>query len=508
LKRNYYTRKPAWGRSSHRLFARLSAVVAPRASDEGGVQGAPWRFWARLAFVGLLLAGAVYLSATSVNLLILGTDDVEYAQHTDTILLLHWRPLPRRLSLLSVPRDTQVVLPKRGLLKINAVYAYGNALNGHAYALAMTRSTLENLLGVKINYVIHVRYTSFIALVDAMGGVPLYVPKRMQYTDQAGGLNIDLAPGYQLLDGRQSLNYVRFRHDEDGDLGRMRRQQDFVKAFALQLMGFTQLPRTIHAFYAFVHQIETDLDIPTAFFLAMEMKNVAGQSWHQAILPGQAVYVQGISYWQTDPKAIRAMISELGDAPLVKPMPAPVQPVPTAAAAVPTPAPAVEPTVGAVAEPTVAVRSTPAVVIAATPVPKLKAAKPSVAKATVAVTRTAAPPTLAPLKAASFVKIVLPKSGQPIIRVLNGCGAQGVCKLAADKLARHHVRLNPKNLTNAPSFNFANSMVKTSSKNLPWAHAVAKMLGIGENQIQIVPDNVSYPAVTVVVGKDYPNWVK
>ena len=75
-------------------------------------------------------------------------------------------------------------------------------------------------------------------------------------------------------------------------------------------------------------------------------------------------------------------------------------------------------------------------------------------------------------------------------------------------LARHRVRLNPKNLTKAPHFGFRTSLVKTSSKNLPWAHAVAKMLGIGENQIQIVPDNVSYPEVTVVVGKDYPAWVK
>jgi LCP family protein required for cell wall assembly len=473
-------------------------MTAP-AGDEGGQQGAPWRFWARLVFFGLLITGAVYLSTAAINILILGTDDVEYAEHTDTLILLHWRPLPRRLSLLSVPRDTQVVLPKRGMLKINAVYAYGNALNGHAYALAMTRSTLENLLGVKINYMIHVRYTSFIALVDAMGGVPLYVPKRMQYTDQAGGVNIDLAPGYQLLDGRQSLNYVRFRHDEDGDLGRMRRQQEFVRAFALQLMGFTQLPRTVHAFYAFIHQMETDLDMPTAFFLALEMKSVTGHSWRQAILPGQAVYVQGISYWQTDPKAVRETMEELGSAPRAKSLSSPGQPAPSAVAPV-LPAPTQVP-----AKPAAVAQPTPEPAAVPTAAPRVKVAKPAVAKAATPVPRPAAAPA-APVS--PLVKVALPKSGQPIIRVLNGCGVQGVCKLAADKLARHHVRLNPKNLTNAPNFNFSASVVKTSSKNLPWAHAVAKMLGIGENQIQIVPDNVSYPAVTVVVGKDYPAWVK
>jgi LCP family protein required for cell wall assembly len=492
LKRNVYVRPPAWGSGSRRLFARLSAGLAPRVSQDGPSEGAPWRFWARLAVVVLLLTGGAYLSVVAVNILVLGTDDVEYAQHTDTILLLHWRPLPRRLSLLSVPRDTQVVLPKRGLLKINAVYAYGNALNGHAYALAMTRSTLENLLNTKIHYVIHVRYSSFITLVDAMGGVPLYIPKRMFYTDLAGGVNIDLMPGYQLLDGRQSLNYVRFRHDEDGDLGRMRRQQEFVRAFALQLTGFTQLPRTVRAFYAFVHRMETDLDVPTAFFLALEMKSVAGTSWRQAILPGQAVYVQGISYWQTDPKAVRETMEDLGNAPRPKPTPAP-----TAAAAAPE-------TEG---EPAAASLPAPEATPAAEAAPRGNAPR-SASPKTAPDVPSASPAPPHPATAAKFVKVPLPKSGQPIIRILNGCGVPGVCKLVGDKLARHNVRLNPKNLTNAPNFGFGTSLVKTSAKNLSWAHAVAKMLGIGQNQIQIVPDNVSYPAVTVVVGKDYPEWVK
>ncbi len=479
-----------------------------------------WRFWVRLLFLVILAGSVLYLSLASVNILVLGTDDVDYAQHTDTIMLLHWRPLPRRLSMLSVPRDTQVVLPKRGMLKINAVYAYGNALNGRAYALAMTRSTIENLLGVKIHYVIHVRYTGFISLVDAMGGVPMVIAKQMRYTDQTGGIHIDLAPGYQLLDGRQALNYVRFRSDDEGDVGRMRRQQGFVKAFVSQLMGFTQLPRTVKAFYAFLHQIETDLNFSTAVFLALEMKSIAGYSWRQAILPGQTVYVQGVPYWQADPSGVKMLMANMGRPPQVQPTPVVTPP----STAEPDTTTELAEKTHEEAEPEAANELTP--VPAATPV----AVKKPVAKSTpMAITMTtevfgkatpiqtpvvkakvAATPVSTTLKATTGVrnrnvKVSWPKGAQPVIRILNGCGAPGVCKTLADKMVRQGVQISMKNVTNAANFNFATTLVRTNAKNLPWARGIAKMLGLKDMQVQLDKNN---PTVTVIVGKDHETWSK
>ncbi|MCK5218601.1 LCP family protein [bacterium] len=409
----------------------------------------------RFLVLGLLVFGVIYLSAVSLNILVLGTDDVDYSKHTDTIMLIHWRPLPRRLALLSIPRDTLIRLPKRGPMKINAVYAYGNALGSRDYAMAMTRASIENLLGLKIHYVVHLRYSGFIKLVDALGGVPLYVIKRMCYKDQAGGVNIDLEPGYQLLDGRQSLNYVRFRHDREGDIGRIRRQQKFLKAFMMQIMRFSQLPRTCRAFYSFIHQVEMDLSLPAAIFLAMEIRGVAGRSWRQAILPGRAVYIKGKSYWQPDALGVQKVVEDLGRPPGKKSSPA----------------------AGSQKESRVEVKA------------REEEKKPA--------------PKIKPEIKAAPTPFSLPAGQQPIIRILNGCGASGVAGCLAEKLKKQKLLISADNITNAPSFDYAYTIIKTNSKNLPWARSMAAILNLDEGRIHKISDKISYPTLTLVIGEDY-----
>ncbi len=407
----------------------------------------------RFLVLGLLVFGAIYLYAISLNVLVLGTDDVDYSKHTDTIMLIHWRPLPRRLALLSVPRDTLIRLPKRGPMKINAVYAYGNALGSRDYAMAMTRASIENLLGLKIHYVVHLRYSGFVKLVDALGGVPLYIIKRMCYRDQAGGVNIDLEPGYQLLDGRQSLNYVRFRHDRDGDIGRIRRQQKFLQAFMMQIMRFSRLPRTCRAFYSFIHEVETELPLPAAIFLAMEIRGVAGRSWRQAILPGRAVYIQGKSYWQPDAPGVRKVVDDLGRPPGKKTRPA----------------------TGSQKESRAEVKA------------QEEEKKPAIR---VKPESPAAP-------------VPLPGGQQPVIRILNGCGVSGVAGRLAEKLKKQKLRIPEANITNAPSFDYAYTIIKTNAKNLAWARSMAAILGLDEGRIHKISGKISYPTLTLVIGEDY-----
>lgn len=493
MRRNRYTRK------KNRLgLSRLKQVLrlaVPRVdTPEGNAPaGRPYsgRVWLRLGLLGLAAAGAVYLSLISINILVVGTDDVDYSQRTDTLILLHWRPLPRRLAILSVPRDTLVSLPKRGPLKINAVYAYSKALNGPAYALAMTRACIENLLGVRIHSLIHIRYSGFITLVDAVGGVPVYVSKRMQYTDRAGGLYIDLQPGYQLLDGRRALDYVRFRHDEEGDLGRIRRQQEFIKAFVSQLAGVARLPRTLRAFYTFLHQVETDLAVPSALFLAMEFKGVIGRNWRRAILPGQAVFIEGRSYWRTDPADVRRFMAELGRP--AQSRTAPPAATQSAAAAASLPA---APVAANTPQTKGAVRTESAV---ASPGPD------RVPRSLLEPVPTVAGRSIRRVSIPAVVK--LPAGSQPAVRVLNGCGVDGICKRVADRLTGQRIRVRPGDITNAPNFEYASTLIKTNAKNLPWAHGIAKMLGLEDTHVQLVPARVKYPTVTVVVGQDYREWL-
>jgi LCP family protein required for cell wall assembly len=174
----------------------------------------------------------------SLNILLLGVDynyDSKAQRHTsgarsDTILLIRVEPLGQALTMLSLPRDLLVGLGKNGTQgqdRINAAYSYG----GEALAIA----TVEHVTGLKIDHHVVVKSDVVEELVDAIGGVPIEVEKKMDWDDNWAGLHIHLKPGPQRLSGTNAVGYCRFRQDEEGDFGRIRRQQKFLGALLKEL---------------------------------------------------------------------------------------------------------------------------------------------------------------------------------------------------------------------------------------------------------------------------------
>ena len=157
---------------------------------------------------------------------------------SDTLILAAINEEQGRVSLLSIPRDTRIKVGDYGYDKINHAYAYG----GHEMAL----SAVSGLLGVQVRHYIIIDTSAFERIVDAVGGVDINVEKRMYYEDpwdDNGGLIIDLIPGEQHMDGAHAIQYVRYR-DGEGDIGRIGRQQRFMRAFFAQLIStevFTRL---------------------------------------------------------------------------------------------------------------------------------------------------------------------------------------------------------------------------------------------------------------------------
>ena len=166
-----------------------------------------------------------------INILLLGIDDgdsdaaPDEPKRTDAMMLASFDPGDNKVALLSLPRDTKVQIPGRaGWDKLNAAYAYGGVM--------MAKQTVANLLQVPIHYYVLVDWRAFIDVIDLIGGVDLYVEKDMYYEDPYADLVIDIKHGYQHLDGKRAGEYVRFRKDELGDIGRVQRQQKFMKAAA------------------------------------------------------------------------------------------------------------------------------------------------------------------------------------------------------------------------------------------------------------------------------------
>ena len=169
-----------------------------------------------------------------INILLLGIDDGDSEaaetepKRTDAIILLSFDPANNKVSVLSIPRDTKVILPgHKDPEKINAAYAYGGAV--------MAKQTVANLLRVPIHYYALANWQGFIDIVNLIGGVDIYVDKDMYYEDPYADLVIDIKHGYQHMDGVTAGKYVRFRKDELGDIGRVQRQQKFLKAAAEQI---------------------------------------------------------------------------------------------------------------------------------------------------------------------------------------------------------------------------------------------------------------------------------
>ena len=159
-----------------------------------------------------------HTSHDPVNILVLGSDRRKGMAgdkgRSDSIMLIRIDPRTKSISMLSIPRDLRVEIPGWGTDRINAAYSDGGA--------ALSVSTFKTLTGLPVNHFIDINFIGFIDIVDYLGGV--YIDVDRQYfnnTAVTGYSSIDLAAGYQRLNGHDALSFVRYRHDQLGDWGRM-----------------------------------------------------------------------------------------------------------------------------------------------------------------------------------------------------------------------------------------------------------------------------------------------
>jgi polyisoprenyl-teichoic acid--peptidoglycan teichoic acid transferase len=170
---------------------------------------------------------------------------------SDTIMLVRTQPNPPAVSILSFPRDlaVNVTCPGQdiGLQKINAAYAFCGSPG--------SMSTIKDLTGLPINYLITVNFRGFTQVVDKMGGIWIDVDRKYFHSNAGTSpgsferySEINLQPGYQKLSGAQALSFVRYRHTDD-DTYRNARQQLFLKAVRQQIskVGVTDMLRVLHA---------------------------------------------------------------------------------------------------------------------------------------------------------------------------------------------------------------------------------------------------------------------
>ncbi|NJO45048.1 MAG: LCP family protein [Oscillatoriales cyanobacterium RM2_1_1] len=245
-----------------------------------------------------------YQLSRPVTILVMGIDqfpeatsgsDAQFGGRSDTLLVVRFDPQQQSVALLSIPRDTEVEFPNGEIGKVNEANYWGGT--------KLATETIEELLTpLKLDRYVRVSRGAFQELVDLLGGVEVLIPYPMAYTDQTQQLKIELASGWQTLNGEQADQFVRFRSDAYGDIGRIQRQQALLQAIRerLQRPGvLPQLPKMIRVMQKYV---DTNLGFEEMLTLANFGLDLEPDQFQMVMLPGRSSGSEEAlsSYWLMD----------------------------------------------------------------------------------------------------------------------------------------------------------------------------------------------------------------
>ncbi len=248
--------------------------------------------------------------------LVMGVDDRPGSGgRADSMIVVSYDPSKEQLSMLSLPRDTWANIPGEGYDKINHSYAFGGASLAHA--------AVQQLLGIPIDHTVTLSFQGFIRIVDELGGVEIDAEKRLFYEDPDDtgmgpeGLKIDIQPGLQKMDGMTALGYARFRMDEEGDFGRVRRQQQVMKALMKTAGSPSVLGRITQLVPAVASAVKTDLSVAEMLKLALGGTDALKNPLRTATITGEDRYIGGVYYMIPDLVKARTTAFEtlIGTAP-------------------------------------------------------------------------------------------------------------------------------------------------------------------------------------------------
>jgi LCP family protein required for cell wall assembly len=240
-----------------------------------------------------------------INILLVGIDQryEDEMSRSDTNLLLSIDPKNKKLVLISLPRDSLITLPGyEGDQKLAHAHSYGG--------VPLLVKTIESILNIEIPYYVEVNFDGFKKMIDLIGGVTIDVEKDMDYESYLGDVRIHLKKGLQHLNGEKALEYVRFRMDETGDIGRMERQQKFIKAIIKQALALSNTIKLQKALLELKNWVKTNLEPSQIIKIGLIVKNINEEDMISFTLPGTLGWKNHLSYYILDYDKINEIVDK------------------------------------------------------------------------------------------------------------------------------------------------------------------------------------------------------
>lgn len=259
-------------------------------------------------------ARAAFGDRQRLNILCLGVDyntDSKGIRHTkfarsDTMFVVSVSRDASSLSIVSLPRDLWVDIPGHGMDKLNAAFSLRPRGD-----LARAKATVERFLGLRMDHFVIIREYAAVRLIDALGGVTVDVERDMDYDDNWGNLHIHLKKGVQRLNGIQSVGYVRFRKDAEGDRGRIRRQQQFMGALTRELKQVSTLLKAEEVARGVLDNVDTNLQFKQLIGLALVYRGFDRRAIRTGKVDGEDIIREGMACIEPDQHKKDELVAQL-----------------------------------------------------------------------------------------------------------------------------------------------------------------------------------------------------
>lgn len=262
--------------------------------------------------------------SSRVTILLMGLDYRDWSAgdtpHSDTMMLLTIDPVNKTAAMMSIPRDIWVNIPGFDYGRINEAYFLGESYKLPGGGPELARQTVEQFIGVPVQYFAVVNFQAFIDLVDEVGGVEIVPDENVKIEKFGGSEEQILTAGEKYtLDGALALAYARERHTSGGDVDRAKRQQEVIMSFRKRILKYQDIPEFISKLPAIYQDISsgifTNMDLSDALKLGTLALQLDVNNISRAVIDYEMVIQttspQGEAILKPIPDKIRALRDEV-----------------------------------------------------------------------------------------------------------------------------------------------------------------------------------------------------